>query len=87
MDALVLLKMVSEPFQHKEAYRKCMADPDARIRKLAVERLKEFPSSIRAEFMGELKQLISDTSPKVRRAAMDVLKMSDGILKNGQPPE
>lgn len=75
LDALALMRMISDPGEHIHIYHKCLNDDDPRIRALAVEHLEEVTAEERAGFRKRLKQLVSDSSPDVRRAAVNILKM------------
>ncbi len=77
LDALALMRMISDPGEHISVYHKCLNDDDPRIRALAVEHLQEVSAEERAEFMKRLQQMVSDSSLDVRRAAVSLLKSED----------
>jgi len=73
-EALALLGIVSSAEKHFEAYRKCLQDPDARIRGLALRKLAEEGGSQLKEIKEEIAVLLDDPDMNVKRAALDALK-------------
>jgi len=73
-DALALLGIVSSVGKHLEAYRKCLKDPDDRIRGLALRRLAEEGGSRLKEIKEEIASLLEDPDMDVKRAALEALK-------------
>jgi HEAT repeat protein len=73
-DALALLGIVSSVEKHFEAYRRCLQDPDDRIRGLALRKLAEEGGSRLKEIKDELASLLDDPGMDVKRAALEALK-------------
>jgi HEAT repeat protein len=73
-EALALLGIVSSARKHFEAYGKCLKDPDARIRGLALRKLAEEGGSQLKEIKEEIAVLLDDPDMNVKRAALDALK-------------
>jgi HEAT repeat protein len=77
-DALVLLSTITEPETHIEAYRKCLKDDVARIRALALKKLKDASTRDLLELKAEIETLLSDPNMEVKQAALKVLKKMKG---------
>jgi len=73
-EALALLGIVSSGEKHFEAYRKCLKDPDTRIRGLALRKLAEEGGSQLKEIKEEIAVLLDDPDMNVKRAALEALK-------------
>jgi len=72
-NALVCLGPITEVRNHVDVYRKCLKDPDGRIRELALKRLAEEPTeSVLESLRAEIKPLLDDPDMKVKRAAVKV---------------
>jgi HEAT repeat protein len=69
-DALVLLGRVGDPADLVEVHLRMLADADARIRRLAVERLQRFPGPGTAEVDDRVRERLRDTDARVRQAAV-----------------
>jgi len=73
-DALALLGIVAPAEKYFEAYRKCLKDPDERIRGLALRKLAEEGGARLKEIKEEIASLMDDPDMKVKRAALEALK-------------
>jgi HEAT repeat protein len=73
-DALALLGIVAPGEKYFEAYRKCLKDPDERIRGLALRKLAEEGGSRLKEIQEEIASLLEDPDMNVKRAALEALK-------------
>ncbi len=73
-EALALLGIVSSVEKQFEAYRKCLKDPDDRIRGLALRKLAEEGGSQLKEIKEEIAVLLDDPDMNVKRAALETLK-------------
>jgi len=74
-DALALLGIVGSVEKFFEAYRKCLKDPDDRIRGLALRKLAEEGGSRLKEIKEEIASLLDDDPDMdVKRAALEALK-------------
>jgi HEAT repeat protein len=69
-DALVLLGRVGEAADLVEVHLRMLADADARIRRLAVERLLQSPGPGTAEVDDRVRELLRDPDAHVRQAAV-----------------
>ena len=74
-DALALLGIVSSVEKPFEAYRKCLRDPEERIRGLALRKLAEEGGARLKELEEEIATLLDeDPAMDVKRAALEALK-------------
>jgi len=73
-DALALLGIVGPVEKHFETYRKCLKDPDARVRGLALRKLAEEGGARLKEIKEEIASLLDDPDMDVKRAALEALK-------------
>jgi HEAT repeat protein len=73
-DALALLGIVGPAEKYFEAYRRCLKDPDERIRGLALRKLAEEGGARLKEIKEEIASLMDDPDMKVKRAALEALK-------------
>jgi len=73
-DALVLLGSVIETVDHIDVYRKCLKDPEPRIRELALKNLAELEAADLAGLETDIRHLMSDPEMKVKQAAVKALK-------------
>jgi HEAT repeat protein len=72
-DALVCLGPITQVRDHLDVYRKCLSDPDARIRELALKRLGEEAGEVTQSLRAEIQPLLNDPDMKIKRAAWKVL--------------
>jgi HEAT repeat protein len=73
-DALVLLGIVAPVEKYFEAYRRCLKDPDERVRGLVLRKLAEEGGARLKEIEEEIASLMDDPDMKVKRAALEALK-------------
>lgn len=78
-DAMVVLHSVSEPVQDLELYEHCLEDPDARIRELALTRMRLIERKRLKEMAVKVRHLVADPIPSVRQAATRLLHYIDSI--------
>ena len=73
-DALACLGLLIDVRAHLEVYRKCLKDPDSRIRGLAIRRLAEDAGdAVLQSFQTEIEALLEDPDMEVKRAALKIL--------------
>lgn len=78
-DAMILLGSMIEPAEFLDLYRKCLQDRDARIREQALSDLEELDLDRLTSLEGEIRPLLKDVEPKVRQAAIKLLKKIDKL--------
>jgi HEAT repeat protein len=69
-DALIAFHAVAEPGHHLPLYRWCLADPDHRVRELALIQLLDAPTAELTALRHEVLAMTRDSHPGVRRAAV-----------------
>ena len=73
-DALACLGLLIDVGAHLEVYRKCLKDPDNRIRGLAIRRLADDAGdAAMRSFPTEIEALLQDPDMEVKRAALKIL--------------
>ena len=72
-DALILLGSLAEPEDYVEVYLECLQDDAARLRALALERLKEVDKNLLRPWRAKIEPLLHDTDNYVKQAAVVVL--------------
>jgi len=73
-DALACLGLLIDVRDHLEAYRKCLKDPDNRIRRLAIRRLAEDAGdAVLQSFPTEIEALLEDPDMEVKKASLKIL--------------
>ncbi len=78
-DAMVVLHSVSEPVQDLALYEHCLEDRDARIRELALVRLRKIERSLLKSVAPKVRALVNDPTPFVRQAATRLVHFIDSI--------
>jgi len=78
-DALVLLRTMTPPETHLEAYCKCLSDENSRIRALALKQIGEAGPEKLAGLKEKLSEMLSDPDPEVKRTAINVLKKCEPL--------
>ena len=73
-EAFALLGIVSSVEKQFETYRKCLKDPDDRIRGLALRKLAEEGGLRLKEIKEEIAALLNEPDMNVKRAALEALK-------------
>jgi HEAT repeat protein len=76
-DALILLASMVEPAEFLDLYRNCLQDRNPRIREQVLSELEELGPSRLASLEDEIRPLLKDAEPKVRQAAIKLLKKID----------
>ncbi len=73
-DALACLGLLIDVRDHLEVYRKCLKDPDSRLRGLAIRRLADDAgdAALRS-FPAEIEALLEDPDMEVKRACLKIL--------------
>ena len=73
-DALACLGLLIDVRAYLEVYRKCLKDPDNRIRGLAIRRLSEDAGdAVLQSFPAEIEALLEDPDMEVKRASLKIL--------------
>ena len=73
-DALACVGLLIDLRAHLEVYRKCLKDPDIRIRRLAIRRLAEDAGDAALQsFPTEIEALVADPDMEVKRASLKIL--------------
>lgn len=78
-DALVVLCSLSDTDRDLPIYEHCIEDPDARIRKLALDRLRMVERSLLDKVAPKVRALVSDPQPGVRQSATRLVHHIDSI--------
>jgi HEAT repeat protein len=78
-DALVVLHSLSDSTKELAMYRHCLDDDDARIRELALMRLRVVDRSHLTDIMPKVRRMVSDPHARVRQAATRLVHYIDSI--------
>ena len=78
-DALVVLNSLSDATRELEIYEHCLEDADARIRELALIRLRAAHPSKLKGIMAKVRRMVTDPQGRVRQAATRLVHQIDSI--------
>jgi HEAT repeat protein len=84
-DALVVLHSLSDSTKELAIYEHCLDDEDARLRELALMRLRVVEQSRLADIMPKIRRMVSDPHARVRQAATRLVHHVDSIALTKEP--
>ena len=72
--ALAAFGLIADPIKYLEVYRKCLRDPDSRVRQAALRRLVDEDASGLFPLREVIQELLDDPVMQVKKAALAILK-------------